>query len=116
VSKFGKDLPDEKGFPTFQGRRRFMSAKEQAESYPKGAIIVEAEQPEYGWEFCGHMVQPPGTDYPAQSSSDRRYQEFNIPDQKTYFDPIQGLPVRGVIRQVADESDDFNKVGGEGKP
>lgn len=113
MSKISKDVPDVSGFPAFQGRARFLTPKERFKSYPAGTGIIEATEPENGGLVSGYMVQGPGADYPAQSSSDRRYPEFNIPDSEAYFDPIQGLPPRGVIRQVRDEGDDLNKVGGE---
>jgi len=91
-------------------------------SLVKGAEIVDAIQPEYtadgygDWCYQGHMIQGLGaSDYPALSLSDLRYPEWNIPGGKGYFDPLQGLPPRGIIREVTDPSDDYNRIGGEGQ-
>ena len=83
--------------PTFADYRDDHATTAEGSLKPKGAGFVKASAPDYGWQLCGHMIQDPGTEYPALSASDLRYDECSIEDSSEYFDPIQGLPPRAII-------------------
>ena len=115
-----KDIVRDVGLPTFADFRvMHMPDGNDREDGPRGAEIVEAIQPTYtqdglgDWCYQGHMIQGTGPDYPALSMSDLRYRDLSIKPGKRYFDPLQGLPPRGIIREITDPSDDLNRIGGE---
>ena len=115
-----------KGNPEVEiGRKDFANYKSEnpitgERDLVDGAEIVDAVQPTYtsdgygDWCYQGHMIQDVGkSDFPALSLSDLRYPEFNIKPGKAYYDPLQGLPPRGVIREIGDPDDDYAEISGE---